>query len=198
MRLWPNGTPVCPHCGVIGQAGRLSGQRAKPSRVYPEGKPIIGLWKCYACRKQFTVRMKSIFESSHVPLHIWLQAIHLIASSKKGFGTNQLQRTLGGSMKTAWFLSRRIRECMKDAQEFVAGPLGGAGKTLEADETYVGGKAENRAYAPVPPEQIVMALVERGGAVRSDLARADRILRGAKGKRLTYQTTAGTEAEIPF
>ena len=166
MRLWPNGNPVCPHCGVIGRAGRLSGQRAKPSRKYPDGKHIVGLWKCYACRKQFTVRIGSIFESSHVPLHIWLQAIHLMASSKKGISTNQLQRTLGGSMKTAWFLGHRIRECMSDARTFT-GPLGGAGKTLEADETYVGGKAGNRAYGPVPPKQIVMTLVERGGAVRS-------------------------------
>lgn len=167
MRLWPNGNPVCPHCGVIGQAGRLSGQRTKPSKVHPEGKPIVGLWKCYACRKQFTVRMGSIFESSHVPLHVWLQAIHLMASSKKGISTNQLQRTLGGSMKTAWFLSHRIRECMKEVRGFAADPLGGIGKTLEADETYVGGKSENRAYGPIPPKQTVMALVERGGAVRS-------------------------------
>src|ERR1700733_30564 len=143
MRLWPNGNPVCPHCGVIGQAGRLSGQRTKASKVHPEGKPIVGLWKCYACRKQFTVRMGSIFESSHVPLRIWLQAIHLMASSKKGISTNQLQRTLGGSMKTAWFLGHRIRECMKDVRGFAAGPLGGSGKVLEADETYIGGKGEN-------------------------------------------------------
>jgi transposase-like protein len=167
MRLWPNGNPVCPHCGVIGQAGRLSGQRTKPSKVYPEGKPIVGLWKCYACRKQFTVRMKSIFESSHIPLHIWLQAIHLMASSKKGISTNQLQRTLGGSMKTAWFLSHRIRACMDEVRGFSTDQLGGAGRILEADETYIGGKGENRAYGPIPPKQIVMSLVERGGQVRS-------------------------------
>ena len=165
--LWPSGNPVCPHCGVIGQAGRLTGLRTKPSTVHPEGKPVVGLWKCYACRKQFTVRMKSIFEGSHVPLRIWLQAIHLMASSKKGISTNQLQRTLGGSMKTAWFLSHRIRECMKEVRGFAADPLGGAGKTLEVDETYIGGKSENRAYGPIPPKQIVMALVERGGQVRS-------------------------------
>jgi transposase-like protein len=155
-RLWPNG-PTCPHCGVVGQAGRLKGKTARP-----------GLWKCYACRKPFTVRMRTVFESSHIPLHVWLQAIHLMASSKKGISARQLQRMLGGSMKTAWFLSHRIRECMKEVRGFAAGPLGGAGKTLEADETYIGGSAENRAYDKrLRPKQIVMSLVERGGQVRS-------------------------------
>jgi transposase-like protein len=155
-KLWPDG-PVCPHCGVVGQAGKLQGKTNRP-----------GLWKCYACREPFTVRIGTIFESSHIPLHTWLQAIHLMASSKKGISTRQLQRMLGGSMKTAWFLSHRIRECMKEVRGFAAGPLGGAGKTLEADETYIGGSAENRAYDKrLRPKQIVMSLVERGGQVRS-------------------------------
>lgn len=167
QQLWPNGEPACPHCGVIAKAGRLAGLRTKPSRKHPDGKPVVGIWKCYACRKQFTVRVGTIFESSHVPLHIWLQAIHLMASSKKGISTNQLQRMLGGSMKTAWFLSHRIRECMNEVRGFSVPPMGGAGRTIEADETYVGGKGENRAYGPIPAKQIVMSLVERGGAVRS-------------------------------
>jgi hypothetical protein len=96
-----------------------------------------------------------------------LQAITLLTSSKKGISTNQLHRMLGGSMKTAWFLSHRIRECMKEVRGFAADPLGGVGKVLEADETYIGGKGENRAYGPIPPKQIVMSLVERGGQVRS-------------------------------
>src|SRR5665213_3720656 len=100
-RLWPNGS-VCPFCHATDdKIGALKGKTTR-----------IGLRKCYACRKLFTVRIGSIFESSHVPLHIWLQAIHLVCSSKKGISTRQLQRTLGGSMKTAWFLGHRIREAM--------------------------------------------------------------------------------------
>ncbi len=154
-RLWPDG-PVCPHCGVVGQAGRLSGKSTRP-----------GLWKCYACRKPFTVRVGTIFESSHVPLRVWLQVIYLMSASKKGISTRQLQRTLGGSMKTAWFLSHRIREAMKENRDIFTPPLGGAGKTVEADETYIGRNHESRAYRPPAPKQAVMALVERGGKVRS-------------------------------
>src|ERR1700733_10663720 len=101
-KLWPNG-PICPKCGVISNAGRLQGKSSPPA-----------LWKCYACRKQFAVRLGTVFESSHAPMHVWLQAFHLICSSKKGISTRQLQRTSGGSMKTAWFLGHRIREAMKE------------------------------------------------------------------------------------
>jgi transposase-like protein len=153
-RLWPHG-PICPHCGVIGSAGQLKGKSVRP-----------GLWKCYACRKQFTVRMGSVFEASHVPLHIWLQAFYLMASSKKGIATRQLQRTFGGSMKTAWFLGHRIREAMKVVGTDFAGPLGGANQVVEVDETYVGGKAKNRKNF-IPPKEAVVALVERDGRVRS-------------------------------
>ncbi len=154
-KLWPNG-PVCPHCGVIGQAGRLQGKSSRP-----------GLWKCYGCRKEFTVRIGTIFESSHVPLNVWLQVIYLLNSSKKGFSTRQVQRTIGGSMKTAWFLGHRVRECMKEVRDLFTEPMGGAGATLEADETFIGGRAENRAYGPIPPKHAVMSLVQRGGGVRS-------------------------------
>jgi transposase-like protein len=126
----PSRRPHCPKCGTIGKAARLQGKSTRP-----------GLWKCYACRKQFTVRMGTVFESSHVPLHIWLQVIYLMNSSKKGFSTRQIQRTIGGSMKTAWFLGHRIRECMKEIHGMFSDPLGGAGKTVEADETYIGRKA---------------------------------------------------------
>jgi transposase-like protein len=120
--LWPNG-PVCPHCGNddAERIGRLTGKTTR-----------IGLRKCYACRKPFTVRMGSIFEDSHLPLRLWLQAIHLLCSSKKGISTRQLQRTLGCGMKTAWFLGHRIRFAMDPGY---TGPMGGAGKTVEADET---------------------------------------------------------------
>ena len=113
------------------------------------------------------MRVGTVFESSHAPMHIWLQGIYLMCSSKKGISARQLQRTFGGSMKTAWFLGHRIREAMKEVRDLFTEPMGGEGKTIEADETYIGGKAKNRAYAPIPEKQAVMALVERDGKVRS-------------------------------
>ena len=104
-QLWPNG-PVCPHCEApADKIGHLNGVRSKPSKKHPEGVVQIGLRKCYACRQPFTVRKGSIFEDSHLPLHLWLQAIHLLCASKKGISTRQLQRMLGCGMKTAWHLS---------------------------------------------------------------------------------------------
>src|SRR5277367_4644902 len=123
--LWPNG-PVCPHCGETERVGRLNGKTTRP-----------GLCKCYACRKQFTVRIGTIFESSHLALRLWLQVIHLICASKKGISTRQIQRLLNCSMKTAWFLTHRIREIMAPA---VSSPMGGEGKIVEIDETYIGNK----------------------------------------------------------
>lgn len=154
-RIWPNG-PVCHHCGERKRVSLMGGKSTR-----------LGLYKCYACRKPFTVRMGTIFESSHLPLHLWLQVIHLMCASKKGISTRQIQRMLQCSMKTAWFLGHRIREAMNDNPGVFYSPLGGQGMTVEADETYVGGLAKNRAYGTVPEKQIVMALVERGGAVRS-------------------------------
>src|ERR1700729_596250 len=128
-RLWPNG-PVCPHCTETVRVARLNGAATRQ-----------GLHKCYACKKQFTVRQGSIFESSHLPLHLWLQVIHLMCASKKGVSTRQIQRILKCSMKTAWFLTHRIREAMKEPRGMFTPPIGGAGKTVEVDETYVGRKA---------------------------------------------------------
>jgi transposase-like protein len=153
-RLWPNGA-VCPHCGAVGNAAKLRGKSTRP-----------GLWKCRACRGQFTVKMRTVFEASHVPLHIWLQTIYLFCSSKKGLATRQLQRTLGCSMKTAWFLGHRVREAMTDLGIEAPGPLGGANQVVEIDETFVGGKAANRK-GKIPPKQVVLSLVERDGRVRS-------------------------------
>src|SRR5215208_6110152 len=112
--LWPDG-PVCPHCGNVDAAriGRIKGR--------------VGLRKCYACRKTFTVRIGSIFEDSHFPLHLWLQAIQLINASKKGVSTRQVQRTFNCSMKTAWFLMHRIREIMKGPTDGTVPPVGGEG-----------------------------------------------------------------------
>src|SRR6202140_1044077 len=154
-RLWPNG-PVCPHCGEAIRIGRLNGKTTRP-----------GLRKCYACKKPFTVRMGTLFEDSHLALHLWLQVIHLFCCSKKGIATRQIQRMLNCSMKTAWFTGHRIREAMAEKRGLFTPPLGGAGKTVEGDETYVGRKATSRAYEAPAPKQAVMALVERGGAVRS-------------------------------
>lgn len=155
-QLWPNG-PVCPHCQATGEKiGRLSGKTTRP-----------GLRKCYACRKPFTVRIGTIFEDSHLKLHLWLQAIHLMCASKKGISTRQLQRMLGVGLKTAWFLSHRIRETMKQHRGMFTEPMGGAGKTVEVDETYVGRKAGSKAFLPPSVKQPVLALVERDGGVRS-------------------------------
>lgn len=152
-RLWPDG-PVCPHCGAVGHATRMRGKTTRP-----------GLWNCRACRRPFTVKVGTVFESSHVPLHLWLQTVYLFCSSKKGYATRQLQRTLGCSMKTAWFLGHRVREAMQDLG-MDARQLGGENRVVEADETYVGGKARNRKRK-VPPKAAVVALVERDGRVRS-------------------------------
>jgi transposase-like protein len=154
-KLWPNG-PVCHHCGATERIGKLNGKATRS-----------GLYKCYACRKQFTVRMGTIFESSHAPMHIWLQAFYMMASSRQGIATRQLQRTFGVSMKTAWFLGHRIRKAMEEGPNFFSGPMGGEGEIIEADETYIGGKAENRAFAPIPRKYAVVSLVQRGGGVRS-------------------------------
>ena len=129
-RLWPNG-PTCPKCGATEEhIGALKGETTR-----------LGLRKCYACSAHFTVRVGTIFESSHLPLHLWLQVIHLMCASKKGISTRQIQRMLQCSMKTAWHLTHRIRAAMADGG---LEPLGGAGKVLEADTTYIGGKEKNK------------------------------------------------------
>jgi transposase-like protein len=151
--VWPNGR-VCPHCGVFDKSGALKGKSTR-----------IGVYKCYACRKPFTVKVGTIFEASHIKLHIWLQAMFLLCSSKKGISSNQLHRTLNVTLKTAWFMSHRIREAMREGK--LPGGMGGEGKFVEADETYVGGKAKNRAYKAPPAKEAVISLVERKGRVAS-------------------------------
>ncbi len=125
-RVWPEG-PTCPHCGGVERISKMAGKSTRQ-----------GLYKCYQCRKPFTVRMGTIFEASHVPLHIWLQAMFLVAGSKKGISSNQLHRTLGVTLKTAWFMSHRIREAMRGGG-FT--PFGQGGGAVEVDETYIGRKA---------------------------------------------------------
>jgi transposase-like protein len=122
-RIWPRG-PVCPRCGHYRRISKMGGQSTR-----------IGMYKCYQCRKPFRVTVGTVFESSHVPLRLWLQAVHLMASSKKGISSNQLHRTLGVTLKTAWFISHRIREAMRTLG---VEPMGGAGEIVEIDETIIG------------------------------------------------------------
>ena len=163
-QLWPEG-PVCPHCGSLAEKiGRVD-RRSKPSRKNPEGVAVVGLRKCYACRDTFTVRKGSIFEDSHLPLRMWLQAIHLLCASKKGISTRQLQRMLGCGMKTAWHLGHRIREMMNPGK---SGPVGGAGKTVEADDMELGRSVKTRKRPLGRKSNVkVLSLVERGGPIRS-------------------------------
>ncbi len=161
-QLWAHGR-VCPHCGVVDQSGALKGESTR-----------IGTYKCYACRKPFTVKVGTIFEASHIKLHIWLQAIFLLSSSKKGISSNQLARTLDITLKSAWFMAHRIREAMRDGS---IGNLGGNGKVVEADETYYGRVKEVRALQPngrpytsakyAREKRAIVSLVERGGKVKS-------------------------------
>jgi len=145
--LWPKG-PTCPHCGATDDhIGRLQGKSSR-----------IGLRKCYQCRKQFTVRMGTVFESSHVPLHIWLQAIFFVAGSKKGISSNQLARTLGLTVKTAWFLSHRIREAMRSGD---LAPMGGDGGVVEVDETFIGTRKGSQRTHAAWHKMPVLSLVHR-------------------------------------
>lgn len=155
---WPNG-PVCPHCGNANRSA-ICALQGKKHRA--------GLYQCNACREQFTVTVGTVFERSKIPLNKWLLASFLMASSKKGISAHQLFRMLGfGSYRTAWFMAHRIREAMKDDDHKSFGGLGGANKVVEADETYIGGKAKNRAYKEPAPKKSVLTLVERDGRAKS-------------------------------
>ena len=153
-KVWPNG-PVCPHCGGF---ERISPMKGKSTR--------IGAYKCYQCRKPFTVKIDTIFESSHIPLRFWLQAIFMMSSSKKGISANQIHRTLGITLKSTWFMCHRIREAMAPVASGNE-PLGGLGKIVEADETFVGSKPGFKRRKGVTHKMKVLSLVERGGSVRS-------------------------------
>lgn len=153
---WPNG-PVCPHkdCGIEHQATKLEGKSTRP-----------GLYKCKACEKPYTVTVGTVFEKSKIPLNKWLLVTFMMTSAKKGISAHQIHRTLGVTYKTAWFMCQRVREAMTEDPR-KSGPVGGSGKTVEADETFVGGKAKNAHKSkPIPPKRPVVALVERGGEVR--------------------------------
>jgi transposase-like protein len=148
---WPNG-PVCPHCGSVSKDHyELAGEAHR-----------AGLWKCKDCREQFTVTVGTVFERSKIELHVWLQAVYLLCSSKKGMSAHQLHRTLGVTYKTAWFMAHRIREAMK--QGFM-GPLGSSGGPVEADETYWGTKRTGKGSTG--SKHAIFSLVERHGHARS-------------------------------
>lgn len=149
--IWKKGR-FCPHCGVVDRSGPLKGKSNR-----------IGLYKCYACREPFTVKVGTIFEGSHIAMRDWLAAIHLVCSSKKGISSNQLSRTLGITLKSAWFLSHRIREAMMPGDDM----LGGKGKIVEADETEIGHSHKTRTIRPKSDNKRFVSLVERGGRVRS-------------------------------
>ncbi len=172
---WPAGR-VCPHCGTVDNSVKLCGNSTRP-----------GLYKCRDCEKPFSATIGTVYERSHIPLHKWLLATHLLCSSKKGISAHQLWRMLGfGSYRTAWFMAHRIREAMAVRGDLP--PLGGEGKVVEADETYYG-KAETHRprHKNLPPptkggkvgpsgKRPVVALIERGGSVRTfHVASADKI-----------------------
>jgi len=153
---WPNGAE-CPHCGTIGEHYQINGKATsnKPARK--------GLWKCHKCRKQFSVTVGTIFEGSHIPLNKWLSAVYLLCSSKKGMSANQLHRGLGITYKSAWFMAHRIRHAIADLSNMKLTGI------VEADETYVGGKAKRSGLTgrTTRKKTPVFSLVERNGNVKS-------------------------------
>lgn len=153
---WPNG-PVCPHCGNCDPARitKLAGKSTRP-----------GVYKCKECRKPFSVTVGTVMERSKIPLGKWLAAMHLMVASKKGVSAHQLHRMLGITYEAAWFLAHRLREAMRPDLSST-GPLGGSNKVIEADETFMGGKAKNRAFGREPKKYAVAALVEREGRAMS-------------------------------
>lgn len=176
---WPNG-PVCPHCG----AAKVYRLEAKPESKRPVRK---GVWKCAECRKQFTVRVGTIFEDSHIPLSKWLMAFYLLCSSKKGMSAHQLHRSLGITYKSAWFMAHRIRYAM--SQPPLSDMLSGV---IEADETYVGGKTKGGKRGRGAPNKIpVFTLIERGGRARS--FKMERVTADNLGRKLREHVTRNSQ-----
>ena len=185
---WPNG-PVCPHCGVVNEATLVKGKSHRP-----------GMYQCNACREPFTVTIGSVMESSHVPLTKWALAFRLMAASKKGVSAHQLMRMLGlGSYRTAWFMAHRVREAMADRDPE---PLGGKGKTVEIDETFIGKPDQKfvtgkgwQGRRGTATKRKVLTMVERGGRSVSvkveDLTQAT--LKNVIGKHVVLDSTLNTD-----
>lgn len=185
---WPDGKPVCPHCGSE-HTHRLEGESQRD-----------GLIQCNDCLLNFTVTVGTVMESSHLPLTKWALAFHKMAASKKGISAKQMQRELNlGSYRTAWFLCHRIREAM--ALSSFAGPIGGKGKTVESDETFVGGKKKNVHRGKTEPKKhAVHALVERGGEVRATHIPnvSAKTLRATISKQVAKGTTMNTDDALAY
>jgi len=185
---WPDGKAVCPHCGSD-HTHRLQGKSQRD-----------GLIQCNDCLGNFTVMTKTVMESSHLPLTKWALAFHKMAASKKGISAKQMQRELNlGSYRTAWFMCHRIREAM--GLDDTAGPIGGEGKTVESDETFVGGKAKNvHKGKPIPKKHAVHALVERGGEVRAAHVPnvSAKTLRKTIAKHVAKGTTMNTDDALAY
>jgi transposase-like protein len=182
-QVWPEG-PICPHCGSVERIGKMGGKSTR-----------IGTYKCYACRKPFTVKVGTVFESSHIPMRVWLQAMVLMCASKKGISSNQLHRTLGVSLKSAWFMSHRLREAMRAVG---MEPMGGAGKTVEVDETFFGQVKGEPKRRGTGHKHVVLSLIERGGSSRSFHVEGTRIadiapvVRANLARESTMMTDEGT------
>jgi transposase-like protein len=174
---WPNG-PVCPHCGCTGKhvaALKVTGKQTKKPKKGKHRPPRAGLYYCNGCKEQFTVRVGTVLEHSHIPINKWLAGFFLMCSSKKGISAHQIHRTLSISYKSAWFMAHRIREAMRAGG--LAPPMGGGGGIVEADETFIGDNKLYKNFKTVRGYQhkhAVLTLVERGGEARSfHVARAD-------------------------
>ena len=185
---WPNGKCACPHCESK-NVHRLEGESHR-----------AGLIQCNDCLGAFTVTTKTVMESSHIPLTKWALAFHKMAASKKGISAKQMQRELGlGSYRTAWFMCHRIREAMGFSKD--AGPIGGRGKTVESDETFIGGKKKNvHRGKPEPKKHAVHALVERGGHMRASHVPdvSAKTLRAAIAKHVAKGTTMNTDDALAY
>jgi transposase-like protein len=181
---WPEG-PVCPRCGAVNQATLIKGKSHRP-----------GMYQCNACRAPFTVKIGTVMESSHIPMHKWALGFHLMASSKKGMSAHQLHRMLGITYKSAWFMAHRIREAMDDGDN---GPVGGEDKTLEIDETYINrGKTKLDDDAPATcittwPNSTIR-YSNRIALGMNDVERTLRAVKGAQGKRLSYNQSRRARA----
>jgi transposase-like protein len=182
-QVWPDG-PVCPHCGGV---DRISPMKGRSTR--------IGTYKCYQCRKPFTVKVGTVFESSHIPMRVWLQAMVLMCASKKGVSSNQLHRSLGVSLKSAWFMSHRIREAMHTVG---MEPMGGAGQVVEVDETFYGQVKGEPKRRGTGHKHVVLSLIHRGGSARSFHVEGTRIadiapvIRENLARESTMMTDEGT------